>query len=192
MRRRSGPFDKDAGSAPLAHLDAARLVQGPFAWLTPNRLVIASRVALVMLLLIALIPGPGGLGTVELRFMIAYGVTLVAIPAFPRIGGRNIGGAIALMLGARWVFSTWDEATAEMLLTQLAGVACALAPIYARNVGRLAGSSEGYISFTERRAMWQQRAAGTARPTAPVRQSPQPAPAAPTIALLDYRPTVRD
>lgn len=190
MSRRSGLFDKDAGPTPLPRLDAARLVKGPLTWLTPNRLVTASRVALVALLLLALIAGPDGLGTVELRFMIAYGVTVVAMPAFPRVGGRNIGGAIALLFGARWAFSTLDEGTAEMLLTQLAGIACALAPVYARNVGGLAGSSEGHISFTERRAMWRQRATDAARRPSPARPAPPPSPAAPVTALLDYRPEV--
>lgn len=190
MRRRSGLFDKDTDPTPLPRLDAARLVKGPLAWLTPNRLVTASRVALVVLLLLALIAGPDGLGTVERRFLIAYGVTVVAMPAFPRVGGRTIGGASALLFAARWTFSTLDEGTAEMLLTQLAGVACALVPVYARNVGGLAGSSEGHISFMERRAMWRQRATDAARRTSPVRPASPPPPVVPVTALLDYRPEV--
>ncbi len=194
MTRRAGLFGKETGASSLPRLDPTRLIQRPFAWLTPNRVVAACRVALAVLLLVAMVAGPDGPGSIGLRFIIAYGVTLVAMPAFPRLGGRSLGGAIALLFGARWAFSTLDAATTEMLMTQLAGVVCALAPVYARNVGGLAGSVEGHISFTERRAMWRQRSAGTAPvPTrTPPRPSPPPAPApaAPIVALLDYRPEV--
>lgn|GEM_PF-4541807 len=193
MTRRAGLFGKETGASSLPRLDATRLIQRPFAWLTPNRVVAACRVALAVLLLVAMVAGPDGLDSIGLRFIIAYGVTLVAMPAFPRLGGRSLGGAIALLFGARWAFSTLDAATTEMLMTQLAGVVCALAPVYARNVGGLAGSVEGHISFTERRAMWRQRATATApAPRTPPRPSPPPAPApaAPIVALLDYRPEV--
>jgi len=193
VTRRAGLFGKETGASSLPRLDATRLIQRPFAWLTPNRVVAACRVALAVLLLVAMVAGPDGLDSIGLRFIIAYGVTLVAMPAFPRLGGRSLGGAIALLFGARWAFSTLDAATTEMLMTQLAGVVCALAPVYARNVGGLAGSVEGHISFTERRAMWRQRATATApAPRTPPRPSPPPAPApaAPIVALLDYRPEV--
>ena len=186
MGRRFGLFNDTSGTPFAPRLDA-RMVQ-PFSWLTPNRLVKACRVALAGLLLVVLIAGPDGLSTVELRFAIAYGVTIVAMPAFPRLGGRNIGGASALLFGTRWAFSTLGEGTAEMLMTQLAGVACALAPVYARNVGGLAGSSEGHISFTERRALWRKRSAGASRSPTHIPEPPPPAPAAPGVALLDYRP----
>lgn len=139
-----------------------------------------------MLVLIALIAGPEGLDGVGLRFAVAYGVTIFAMPALPRVSGRNIGGALALLFAARWAFSTLSEGTAEMLMTQLAGIVCALAPVYARNVGGLAGSTEGHISFTERRAMWRQRSSGTPRSTG--RSTPPSTPATPVTALLDYRP----
>lgn len=190
MNRRAGLFDRDKGASSLPRLDPTRLIQTPFAWLTPNRVVAACRMMLAVLLLVVLVSGPDGLYSIGLRFIVAYGVTIVAMPAFPQMSGRNIGGAVALLLGARWAFSTIDQGTAEMLMTQLAGVVCALAPVYARNVGGLAGSIEGHISFTERRAMWRRRSAEAPRAASRVPPQPAPAPAAPAVALLDYRPDV--
>ncbi len=189
MGSRPGPFDRQ-DVRPRPRLDAW-ILQRPIRWLTPNRLVATCRLTLVVLLLLAMGFGPEGLGSTGPRFAVAYMATLVAMPAFPRIGGRDVAGAMALLLGARWTFSAPQAGTAEMLMTQLAGILCAVAPVYARNIGQLHGSVEGHISFTERHAMWR-RSGRPMSPPPPGRPAP-PAPAAPAagVALLDYRPENR-
>lgn len=191
MTRRSGLFDKSAGVTKRPHLDTSRLTGSPISWLTPNRLVMACRALLAVLMMTMLVMGPDDLGSPAQRFFVAYGVTLVAMPALPRISTRNLGGALALLFGIRWVFSTPDGATAEMLLTQLAGIGCAMAPVYARNLGGLAGAREGHISFTDRRTMWRQRSTGAPRSPASATTPPAATPVTPTTALLDYRPDTR-
>lgn len=163
-------------------------MQRPVGWLTPNRLVATCRLTLIVLLLFAIGFGPEGLGSAGLRFAVAYLATLVAMPAFPRVGSRDVAGAMALLLGARWTFGALQTGTAGMLMTQLAGIICAVAPVYARNVGQLYGAAEGHISFTERYAMWR-RSGRPASPPPPGRAAPPP-PAVPAagVALLDYRP----
>ena len=190
MNRRDRAFNRHTNAPAPPRLDADRLVRRPLGWLTPNHVVAACRVFLAILAMVALIAGPDGLGSIVLRFAVAYGVTILAMPAFPRVSGSILGGALALLFGARWAFSTLNSATVALLLPQLAGVACALAPVYARNVGGLAGSIEGHISFTERRAMWRRRR--SAAPAASSRLPPQPsqAPGVPAVALLDYRPEI--
>lgn len=184
MRRRRGVFE---GGSPAPRLDAARLMQRPIAWLTPNRLVAICRVVLVALLVVALAVGPEGFDSPGPRFAVAYALTLVALPAWPQFGGRDIAAGIAMLLGARWAFGLLDGGTPAMLLTQLAGIACAIVPIHARNVGGLAGATEGHISFTERRAMWHRAAAAPARRAAPAAAA-APATQADAVGLLDYRP----
>lgn len=181
-------FGKRAGETEPPRLDASRPTGRLVVRLTPNHIVNASRAGFVALLLIALVAGPDGLASPALRFTVAYSVTLTAIPGFPRIGAHQLGLAIALLLGARWAFSAPDGATVEMFLTELAGTVFALAPVYARTIGRLAGTREGHVSVIDRHAM-RRRRADTSPPHASAVQ--QPAPVLPVVALLEYRPDSR-
>lgn len=154
---------------------------------TPNLVLQIGRVALGLGLAAALVLGPETLGNMGLRFAIAYAVAISAVTALPRRSILEIAIGLALLFGMRWAFSSMEGGTIEMLLVQFAGIGCALAPVYARNVGRLAGVTEGHISFTERRAMWRRStAAGAAsRPAPPTRRT---APATAMVALPDLRP----
>lgn len=192
MSRRAKAFAKDLGSSSAPRLDASRLTRGGFAWLTPNRVVLACRVLLSALVLLELVVGPEGLGSTGPRFILAYGIAIVALPALPRIRGPYLGLGLGLLFGVRWAFAPVDSATAKMLVVQLVGIVCAIAPVYARNVGRLAGSIEGHISFTERRTMWRQRSSEVPRAQTPAAARPEPVSPTPAIALLDYRPETGD
>ena len=92
MNRRDRAFNRHTNAPAPPRLDADRLVRRPLGWLTPNHVVAACRVFLAILAMVALIAGPDGLGSIVLRFAVAYGVTILAMPAFPRVSGSILGG----------------------------------------------------------------------------------------------------
>jgi hypothetical protein len=193
MSRQGKSVDENTGGAASPRLDASRLTRGPLSWLTPNRIVKACRMILGLLLLVVVTVGPDGVSSIEMRFLLAYVVVLVAIVALPRISAVYLGLLFALLFGIRWAFAL-DTATAKMLATQCIAIICALAPVLARDLRGLAGLAKGHMSFTERRTLYRHGFEAGRHPkharAAPTAHA-QAAASTPIVALLDYRPEPR-
>lgn len=155
------------------------------ARLTPNLVVSGCRAGLAATLIFAVVAVPDGIGGPWLFFAISYAATLLAICAFPKVSGRYIGAGLAIMFCAFALLVSIDDPVMTMLVG-MAGVVCALAPVYADSIGRRASAEEGHVSLFDRRATRRRRREATDRTVSRAAQA-APAYSAPAAPLLEYR-----